>query len=121
MDKYEKIITDIVNKKIKTPSSYQNVIQTTLFNENVTTNNKLKKVLATSCVGIILTSSIVFAGYTIYEKVWKEPIKYDITQEKPAVISDEEKEIWMPEVTEYTDLLTGEREVIEKNLEKIFQ
>ena len=92
MDKYEKIITDIVNKKIKTPSSYQNVIQTTLFNENVTTNNKLKKVLATSCVGIILTSSIVFAGYTIYEKVWKEPIKYDITQEKPAVISDEEKE-----------------------------
>ena len=28
--------------------------------------------------------------------------------------SDEEKEIWMPEVTEYTDLLTGEREVIEK-------
>lgn len=92
MDKYEKIITDIVNKKIKTPSSYQNVIQTTLFNENVTNNNKLKKVLATSCVGIILTSSIVFAGYTIYEKVWKEPIKYDITQEKPAVISDEEKE-----------------------------
>lgn len=92
MDKYEKIIADIVNKKIKTPSSYQNVIQTTLFNENVTNNNKLKKVLATSCVGIILTSSIVFAGYTIYEKVWKEPIKYDITQEKPAVISDEEKE-----------------------------
>lgn len=92
MDKYEKIITDIVNKKIKTPSSYQNVIQTTLFNENVTNNNKLKKVLATSCVGIILTSSIVFAGYTIYEKVWKEPIKYDITQEKPAVISTQEKE-----------------------------
>ena len=28
--------------------------------------------------------------------------------------SDEEKEIWMPEVTEYTDLLTGETEVIEK-------
>ena len=28
--------------------------------------------------------------------------------------SDEEKEIWMPEVTDYTDLLTGKREVIEK-------
>ena len=28
--------------------------------------------------------------------------------------SDEEKEIWMPEVTDYTDLLTGKREVTEK-------
>lgn len=29
--------------------------------------------------------------------------------------SDEEKEIWMPEVTEYTDLLTGKTEMIEKS------
>ena len=28
--------------------------------------------------------------------------------------SDEEKEIWMPEVTEYKTLLTGKTEVIEK-------
>lgn len=92
MDKYEKIISDIVNKEIKTPSSYQKIIQTTISDKNITTNNKFIKVLATSCIGIILTSSIVFAGYTIYEKIWKEPIKYDINQEKPAVISEEEKE-----------------------------
>ena len=29
--------------------------------------------------------------------------------------SDEKKEIWMPEVTEYTDLLTGKTEMIEKS------
>lgn len=92
MDKYEKIISDIVNKEIKTPSSYQKIIQTTISDKNITTNNNFIKVLATSCIGIILTSSIVFAGYTIYEKIWKEPIKYDINQEKPAVISEEEKE-----------------------------
>ena len=92
MDKYEKIISNIVNKEIKTPSSYQKIIQTTISDKNITTNNKFIKVLATSCIGIILTSSIVFAGYTIYEKIWKEPIKYDINQEKPAVISQEEKE-----------------------------
>lgn len=92
MDKYEKIISDIVNKEIKTPSSYQKVIQTTIFDKNITTKNKFMKILATSCLGIILTSSIVFAGYTIYEKIWKEPIEYDVTQEKPAVISNKEKE-----------------------------
>lgn len=96
MDKYDKMINDIVNKRIKMPSNYQKVIQTAISNKNIT-NNKLIKVLATSCISIILTSGFVFAGYTIYEKIWKTPVKYDVIQEKPAIISDKEKETLISE------------------------
>ena len=91
MDKYDKMISDIVNRKIKTPSNYQKVIQKAILDKK-STNNKFIKILVTSCMGIIVTSGFVFAGYTIYEKIWKEPIEYDVTQEKPAIISNEEKE-----------------------------
>lgn len=53
--------------------------------------------MATSCISIILTSGFVFAGYTIYEKIWKTPVKYDVIQEKPAIISDKEKETLISE------------------------
>ena len=96
MDKYDKMINDIVNKRIKMPSNYQKAIQTAISNKNIT-NNKLIKVLATSCISIILTSGFVFAGYTIYEKIWKNPVKYDVIQEKPAIISDKEKETLISE------------------------
>lgn len=96
MDKYDKMINDIVNKRIKMPSNYQKAIQTAISNKNIT-NNKLIKVLATSCISIILTSGFVFAGYTIYEKIWKTPVKYDVIQEKPAIISDKEKETLISE------------------------
>lgn len=96
MDKYDKMINDIVNKRIKMPSNYQKAIQTVISNKNIT-NNKLIKVLATSCISIILTSGFVFAGYTIYEKIWKTPVKYDVIQEKPAIISDKEKETLISE------------------------
>lgn len=91
MDKYDEMINDIVNKRIKMPLNYQKAIQTAISDKN-TTNNKLVKILATSCISIILTSGFVFAGYTIYEKIWKKPAKYDVNQEKPVIISDEEKE-----------------------------
>ena len=96
MDKYDKMINDIVNKRIKMPSNYQKAIQTAISNKNIT-NNKLIKVLATSCISIIFTSGFVFAGYTIYEKIWKTPVKYDVIQEKPAIISDKEKETLISE------------------------
>lgn len=34
MDKYDKMINDIVNKRIKMPSNYQKVIQTAISNKN---------------------------------------------------------------------------------------
>lgn len=89
MEAYENFIYETLNKKIETPDSYKRAIKTALDKESKSHN--LVKVILATCGGIILTTGIAFAGYTIYEKIWKEPRKYDVTQEKPAVISEEEK------------------------------
>lgn len=99
MDDFEKIITSIVSKKINTPMEYQEAIKTA-FNQK---KDKFKfgfiKTFATTCAGIIVTTGIVYAGYTTYEKIWKEPREYNIEKEKPAIISEEEKKEVISEET----------------------
>lgn len=91
MEAYENFICETLNKKISTPQSYKIAIKTALDKENKVVKHNLIKVVLATCGGIILTTGIVFGGYTIYEKIWKEPRKYDVSKEKPAVISEEEK------------------------------
>lgn len=91
MEAYENFICETLNKKISTPQSYKRAIKTALDKENKVVKHSLIKVVLATCGGIILTTGIAFAGYTVYEKIWKEPRKYDVGQEKPAVISKEEK------------------------------
>lgn len=74
----DETIKKALKGKIYIPNSYINAIDTAF-------NTKQKridfiKILATSCVGIILTGGVVSAGYNIYQKIWKEPIY--MTEEK---------------------------------------
>ena len=91
MEGYENYIYDTLNRKIHTPQSYKRAIETALYSEKKHSRNSLIKVILATCGGIILTTGVAFAGYTIYEKIWKEPRQYDVNQEKPAIISEEEK------------------------------
>ena len=64
-------IKQILKSEINIPDGYIDAINTAFSKKKK--NNYFVKVLAATCSGIILTGGIAFAGYTIYEKVWKEP------------------------------------------------
>lgn len=91
MDNLDLFITNIVNKKISTPYKYQNAIRTAMKTKNKL-RIKIIKTLSAACTGIILTTGIAFASYVTYEKIWKEPWNYNLSEEKPSEISKTEKE-----------------------------
>ena len=91
MEAYENFIYETLRKEISTPQSYKRAIKTALYKDKKEIKNNFKRVVLAACGEIILTTGIAFAGYTVYEKVWKEPRSYDVNQEKPAIISEEEK------------------------------
>lgn len=97
MDNFEQTISKIINKKINTPIEYHNAIKTAFKSKKYIAKHSPAKILATTFIGITFISSIVFAGYITYEKIWKEPTKYYTYQEMinslPSNnISEEEKE-----------------------------
>lgn len=122
MEEYENFIYEILNKKIETPDSYKRAIKTALYKDNkeIKHHNIVRIALAT-CGGLILTTGIVFGGYTIYEKIWKEPRGYDVSQEKPAIISEEEKNnvISEDEIKEKAKNILQEFGYPEKEIKKI--
>lgn len=97
MDDLEKEIINILAKKINTTTEYRHAIKTAFDHKSLKKYPNYIQIFFSTLTGIILTMGIVFAGYTTYEKIWKEPIKYDTYEEilnslPPANISDEEKE-----------------------------
>ena len=100
MDELDKTITNIVSKKINTPSEYHNAIQNTFNSKQNKIKHNLLRTITTTCAGVIIFAGIAFAGYKTYEqKVWKEPRPYDELKEKPAIISEEEKKEAISEET----------------------
>ena len=59
--------------------------------------NNFIKTAATIILTIGATGGIVFAGFTAYEKIWKEPREYNVHEEKPPIISTVEKEKYVTE------------------------
>ncbi len=92
MDSLDRTIINIVNKEVNRPEEYKQAIRTAFIKEKTKSKITFVKTFITACIGIVITSGIAFAGYTVYEKVWKEPRQYNIFEEKPAVISEDEKE-----------------------------
>lgn len=85
MDKIDKYIIDDLSQDIKLPQSYQNIISNTLKNKQITKKYRLKKLIhtiITSISSLILFSGMAFAGYTVYEKVWKEPQSFNSLEER---------------------------------------
>lgn len=75
MNQLDNFITNILEKNINEPKEYENAIRGTLEN-NKLREYTIHKLVITICSTIILTTGFSFAGYTIYEKIWKEPKKY---------------------------------------------
>lgn len=95
MNQLDNFITNILEKNINEPKEYENAIKRA-FENNKLKECKIYKLVITICSTIILTTGFTFAGYTIYEKIWKEPKKYTTHDEfvnslPPQEISEEEK------------------------------
>lgn len=85
MDNIDKFIKDTLRQKIDIPLSCENIILYTLKKEKLLKRHKrckFLKSLCTACLGIILGTGIAFAGYTAYEKVWKEPQSFNSLEER---------------------------------------
>ncbi len=75
MNQLDNLISEIVSKNIYEPEEYENAIRMALKTKK-SHSFKIYKVIVTACASIFLTMGIVFAGYTVYEKIWKEPKEY---------------------------------------------
>lgn len=85
MDDIDRLIKDTLKQNIDIPLSCENTILYTLKKNNLVKKYKhfkFIKSLCTACLGILFSTGIVFAGYTVYEKVWKEPTVYNSLEEK---------------------------------------
>ena len=56
-------------------------------------NNKVIKFLSIFLIVSILTVGVAYAGYTIYQKVWKTPEKYNLKEENEVTKEDKEKSL----------------------------
>lgn len=85
MDYYDKRIKDIVSINISESSNFENVIDNALYNKKVVKSYQKRLVFKTIIniiLSIIFGTTAVFAGYTVYEKIWQKPIQYNSYQEK---------------------------------------
>ena len=94
MDKLDQKIKNIVSQNLTEPIDFEQKIRRSLDDESKEKFKGLNfmRALCTACAGIVLSTGIVFASYTAYEKIWKKPREYNVDVEKPAIISEEEKE-----------------------------
>lgn len=84
MDSIDKKIKQVLSENLIEPLGYDNRIKEALYNKKIKQvkfSMKIFKTVCTACACIILTTGIVFASYTIYEKVWKEPTKFNSYEE----------------------------------------
>lgn len=73
---------DELNKKVL--KKLQNKIAISNFKkESVNmTKNKITKMVATVAISIGITASVVYGGNIIYEKIWKDPQRVDLSNEE---------------------------------------
>lgn len=93
MDNIDQRIKNIVSQNLTEPIDFEQSIRRSFEDKSKREFKKLNfiSIFGAVCASIVLTTGIVFASYTVYEKIWKEPIEYNLEVEKPAIISVEEK------------------------------
>ena len=95
MDELDKIITKKINSNQKVPREFTQSIQNALYEENYKSKNKIiefTRILATACAGVVLAGGVSFAGYEIYQKIWKNPEKINMMQAEQERIEEIQKE-----------------------------
>lgn len=88
MDSIDKKIKNVLSKDLNEPFSYEQKIKKALYEDNnkkqLLFGFKLFRIASTVCASVLLSTGIVFAGYNIYEKIWKEPTQYNSYQDYQA-------------------------------------
>ncbi len=92
MDELDTKIKQILKKQINTPKSFNYAINTAFNKKEENIKKKALKAILISFLGIVIITGGTYGGFIAYEKIWKEPRKYDINQEKPPKLTKEEKE-----------------------------
>lgn len=85
MDELDKKIIEKINKNEEVPKSFTQSIQKALYKEDNKFRNKIfefTKIAATACAGVILVGGVGYAGYEVYEKIWKNPERVDISNQE---------------------------------------
>lgn len=91
MDNIDKLISNMVNKEVNIPNSYKNCKKNFLKYKKQRRGLEIYKPAVASCIGIIMTTGVVFAGYTSYQKNWKNPTKvnsYEVSQAENEIINN---------------------------------
>ena len=125
MDQLDKFIIDTLEKEIYEPQEYKKSIQMALKTKKFK-RYKLYNRVVTLCMMIILSTGVVFAGYNIYEHIWKDPTRYTSNEEymnslPEEEISEEEKEELITEdkAKEIAVDFLNKLEYEENNIERI--
>lgn len=79
-----------IKNSFETPMSYNNIILNSLNNKKAKKKYKSQKfiqILSTACAVVFLTCSITYAGFSVYEKIWKQPVIHNSLGEKGSYIN----------------------------------
>ena len=93
MDDIDEKIIKKINTNQNVPVGFTQSIQRALY-KDVKIKNKVvefTKILATACTTIAIAGGVSFAGYGLYQKIWKDPERISIEQAKQQL--DEESQI----------------------------
>lgn len=93
MDDIDEKIIKKINTSKNVPVTFTQSIQKALY-KDVKIKNKVvefTKILATACTTIAIAGGVSFAGYGLYQKIWKDPERISIEQAKQQL--DEESQI----------------------------
>lgn len=98
MDDIDEKIIKKINTNQNVPAGFTQSIQKALY-KDVKIKNKVvefTKILATACTTIAIAGGVSFAGYGLYQKIWKDPERISIEQAKQQL----EKKVKYKNITE---------------------
>ena len=86
MNEFDEKIKKVMKKEIQKPFSYEYAIKNAFYRKEKNKHKNLFLKIATTMVCFMMGCTVVMASsYIIYEKIWKEPIKFS---------QEEEQEYW---------------------------
>ena len=101
MDELDKRLCNDLSTEIPVPDKCEKVIRESLYNKEKIRKQHfyaITKIITTACASLLLSTGVVFAGYKIYEKIWKEPEKLTgFYTDDGGIITEQEKDKAMSE------------------------
>ena len=101
MDELDRRLCNDLSTEIPVPDKCEKVIRESLYNKKKIRKQHfyaITKIITTACASLLLSTGVVFVGYKIYEKIWKEPEKLTgFYTDDGGIITEQEKDKAMSE------------------------